>query len=343
MANTHYSGPVNSENGFKCNKVGQTEYSLEYSSDDLILKAGSNEALRVDADGKVQITTLETDLVVESGLIKQEDGTGTVELTGGDAAATGANLLLYGDDHATQANDFSLRAGSTDVITWDQSGNLLSIDGDVSIISDSLQIQAPDADETLITLLSSTTTGIVRQKMANSDQQDDFNWVANFSAGTLALNRTDGGSGGTLLTANFTGDFVLGRTTSNTHRLNGGALEFNAATAGTATIKKVEGTGAIVMSGGTSESSGGTVIAYGATHSTQPSSVHIRTGSTTRIEVDGTGIGFFGATPAAQAAAYTPTNVTPDRSFDADTVAITELADIVGTLIADLQSYGLLQ
>ncbi|KKL66827.1 hypothetical protein LCGC14_2141090 [marine sediment metagenome] len=39
-----------------------------------------------------------------------------------------------------------------------------------------------------------------------------------------------------------------------------------------------------------------------------------------------------------QIAAYTPTNVTPDRSFDADTVAIAELADVVGTLIADLQS-----
>lgn len=35
--------------------------------------------------------------------------------------------------------------------------------------------------------------------------------------------------------------------------------------------------------------------------------------------------------------AYTPTNVTPDRAFDADTVAVAELADIVGTLIADLQ------
>jgi len=33
---------------------------------------------------------------------------------------------------------------------------------------------------------------------------------------------------------------------------------------------------------------------------------------------------------------YTPTNVTPDRAFDADTVVIAELADIVGTLISDL-------
>lgn len=41
--------------------------------------------------------------------------------------------------------------------------------------------------------------------------------------------------------------------------------------------------------------------------------------------------------------AYTPTNVTLDRAFDADTVAITELADVVGTLIADLQAVGLIQ
>ena len=32
-----------------------------------------------------------------------------------------------------------------------------------------------------------------------------------------------------------------------------------------------------------------------------------------------------------------------DRSFDADTVLVAELADVVGTLIQDLQNYGLLQ
>jgi hypothetical protein len=40
---------------------------------------------------------------------------------------------------------------------------------------------------------------------------------------------------------------------------------------------------------------------------------------------------------------YTPTNVSTDRAYDADTVAVAELADVVGTLIADLQSKGILQ
>ena len=39
---------------------------------------------------------------------------------------------------------------------------------------------------------------------------------------------------------------------------------------------------------------------------------------------------------------YTPSNVTPDRSFDADATTLDELADIVGTLVQDLQAQRIL-
>lgn len=52
--------------------------------------------------------------------------------------------------------------------------------------------------------------------------------------------------------------------------------------------------------------------------------------------------GFQGVSPPSSTGTYTPTNVTTDRAFDADTVAVAELADVVGTLIADLQALGLL-
>ncbi len=39
---------------------------------------------------------------------------------------------------------------------------------------------------------------------------------------------------------------------------------------------------------------------------------------------------------------YTITNVTPDRAYDADTVLIPELADVVGTLISDLQNKNII-
>lgn len=53
-------------------------------------------------------------------------------------------------------------------------------------------------------------------------------------------------------------------------------------------------------------------------------------------------VGFLGATPTARTSAYTPTNVTTDRSYDANATTLDELADVLGTLIADLQLFGLL-
>ena len=43
---------------------------------------------------------------------------------------------------------------------------------------------------------------------------------------------------------------------------------------------------------------------------------------------------------AASRGAYTVTNGTTDRSYNADTVVVAELADVVYTLITDLQSTG---
>lgn len=51
-------------------------------------------------------------------------------------------------------------------------------------------------------------------------------------------------------------------------------------------------------------------------------------------------LGLWNKTPVVQPAAYTPTNVTTDRSFDANATTLDEIADVLGTLIADIQSWG---
>lgn len=38
--------------------------------------------------------------------------------------------------------------------------------------------------------------------------------------------------------------------------------------------------------------------------------------------------------------AYTPSNVTTTRTFDADATTVAELADVVGTLIEDMKNRG---
>jgi hypothetical protein len=53
-------------------------------------------------------------------------------------------------------------------------------------------------------------------------------------------------------------------------------------------------------------------------------------------------LGFFNATPVVQPSAYTPSNVTTDRSYDANATTIDELADVLGTLISDIKSLGLI-
>lgn len=62
-----------------------------------------------------------------------------------------------------------------------------------------------------------------------------------------------------------------------------------------------------------------------------------------RFAATSTGVSFHGVAPFARPAAYTITNGVSDRSYDANATSTNELADVVFTLISDLQSYGLLQ
>lgn len=49
----------------------------------------------------------------------------------------------------------------------------------------------------------------------------------------------------------------------------------------------------------------------------------------------------FGASPLARQS-YSPSNVTTDRAYDADSTTVSELADVLGTLISDLQDQGVI-
>jgi hypothetical protein len=57
----------------------------------------------------------------------------------------------------------------------------------------------------------------------------------------------------------------------------------------------------------------------------------------------GTNFGIFGVTPAVRPPAYTVTNAGTDRSYNANAYTMDELADVLGTLIADLKTLGILQ
>ncbi len=58
--------------------------------------------------------------------------------------------------------------------------------------------------------------------------------------------------------------------------------------------------------------------------------------------VDAGAVRLDGTLVVGTAQTYTPTNVTTDRSYDANSTTLDELADVVGTIIADLQTIGLM-
>lgn len=53
-------------------------------------------------------------------------------------------------------------------------------------------------------------------------------------------------------------------------------------------------------------------------------------------------IGFYGADPVARSTGWNVTNVTTDKAYNANSTTIDELADVLGTLINQLKTIGLL-
>lgn len=85
-------------------------------------------------------------------------------------------------------------------------------------------ILAPDADETVLTTKSSTTTGVIRQSYENSDATTNFNFAVNLNgaSGAFNINRLLGGSGRTLGIIDMDGDWTIGSSgIGNTHTVNG--------------------------------------------------------------------------------------------------------------------------
>jgi len=61
------------------------------------------------------------------------------------------------------------------------------------------------------------------------------------------------------------------------------------------------------------------------------------------LEHNGSLVGLYGVAPVAQSATYGGiTNVTTDRTYDANSTSLDEIADVLGTLIADLRLVGVI-
>ncbi|HEU4729982.1 MAG TPA: hypothetical protein VFT22_18925 [Kofleriaceae bacterium] len=88
-------------------------------------------------------------------------------------------------------------------------------------------------------------------------------------------------------------------------------------------------------------STGGDLNLTSGTGTTASGSTRLQHGGTTKIQVNATGIGFFGVTPAARQT-YTTSNHTDSRTLNETAATLVQVANVVGTIIKDMQALGLI-
>lgn len=93
---------------------------------------------------------------------------------------------------------------------------------------------------------------------------------------------------------------------------------------------------------GPTGTTGGNLLMYAGSGKVVGSAQILRSNGTTKtIEVNDTGIGFFAVAPVAQPTAFTITNDTTDRTYDANATTLDEMADIFATRYRDVRLLGI--
>lgn len=174
---------------------------------------------------------------------------------------------------------------------------------------------------TLATRLTIDTTGL-------STFDGDINFALGTARTVKPTDRTDGAGAGYALTVNG-GSQTAGTGAGGALNLNGGA-GFGVSAGGAVVI-----TGGGSLTGGAVTINGGTGVATGATNIAT-------TRGNLNLSRTGGAIGFFGATAVVQSTGWSATNVTTDKTFDANATTVNELADVLGTLIDTLKTYGII-
>ena len=228
---------------------------------------------------------------------------GTYRLSASSTPNSGGRFEFFGPAHASKAGDWTLGSGSHNVIQYTL-GNTLTYGHNATY-----------RHVYVGTISSAGQAGSANLTLVAPDADETVLSLESAAGGVVRIRWAEDGD-----EANE--NFAWSANFGATHTLSLGAT-----------------TGGVGNSVLTIDRTNQTVV-FGSTHVvTFLADIEIDAA----LNHDGSTAGFFGTAPASRTAAYTPTNVTPDRAFDADSTTLGEIADIVGTILADLTLYGLLQ
>lgn len=107
--------------------------------------------------------------------ISGDSATGGINVSGGSGASDGGNFQAYGGSHASLANDFALRRGTTNVIYYDDSASQIeatrfikiSNQADPGAVTDGVKIGSVDLSAGNATLSLRTETAVVTEAVVS--------------------------------------------------------------------------------------------------------------------------------------------------------------------------------
>ena len=233
-------------------------------------------------------------------------------------------------------------------------------------INDEILLESGSASLPTLSFASATGTGMYQ----TSAGANSLGWATNGTRRAI-MGTTGYTIEGTSFAFGVEGNSTLGTDTSNTVAMNGAintsvrfatslttfyVFPLDRATTGTAYTFNLWGQngkigtnsagGPMVVQGGNGDGSGAggqTSIQGGPSDSGTPGAINIgTTRGAVNISKSGGTLGFYGVTAVARSSAYTVANPTTDRALDVTGDTLAQVAQVLGTLIADLQLTGII-
>ncbi len=316
----------------------------------------SSESLVTDASDNITINT--GTLTLPSDIIHLGDSDNKISFTDDVQTFTVGGLVMLTLTETTQ-DLINLGPGSGD-IDIDFNGDMF-LQGSDGFIGIGPAFQTPTS---LLHLETTTgTAGVAYFKFVSSNEGGGFSVVDQAGTGFLPGFRFDGvgvsGFGGILIgtlptaddaqVANRAAMVFDGRLDTNTFLANANVMAIRNFTT---TLMTIDVNGLVGLNGVTTPS---TELDIGAgamefNEMTAPGAGAVNTtrlyaedsGGTTRQQIVFNGGNTVTIAQDGGLQTYTPTNVVTDRSYDANATSVAELADVLGTLIADFQAAGVL-
>ena len=239
-------------------EVGGAMQALVSSVDNRLLRTSGTGGNQVDQTG---ITVDDSDNVSGLGdlqltgdLIRRNVSTDLLGISGGNGAAIGANMRLYGSGHPLQASDIEIRTGGTVRARWDQSAAHWDFNGNT------------------LFAVSNLIRGITNGSMFLSGGS-----ATGLGANILLRGEAQAGEANDIIFR--TGTTIRARWDQSANEWNFQGLGLD----GVAAITRGADNVTLFLGSGSVSTLGANVILYGNTHATQADDIQLRSGTLTRL------------------------------------------------------------